>query len=58
MGLSVSCRYFEIFSSALQWIMKVKYGAVMSHIIDDFFFVGPSNSEMCGISLSRFLSIC
>ena len=58
MGLSVSCRYFEIFSSALQWIMEVKYGAVMSHTIDDFFFVGPSNSEMCGISLSRFLSIC
>ena len=58
MGLSVSWRYFEIFSSALQWIIVVKYGTVMTHTIDNFFFVGPLNFLMCGISLSRFLSTC
>lgn len=54
MGLTVSCRYFEAFSTALQWIMENKYGDVMSHIIDDFFFVGPPDSLLCYANLSVF----
>ena len=42
MGASSSCQIFERFSSALQWIMEHKYDvAGMSHIINDFLFVGP-----------------
>lgn len=59
MGASSSCQIFERFSSALQWIMEHKYGvAGMSHIIDDFLFVGPPNSSKCGQDLNRFLSLC
>jgi hypothetical protein len=46
MGASSSCQIFERFSCAFQWIMENKYHvAGMSHIIDDFLFVGPPNSE-------------
>lgn len=58
MGLSASCQSFERFSSALQWIMTTKYGARMSHILDDFFFIGPAQSNKCSSDLSRFISIC
>ncbi len=37
MGLSISCQVFEKFSTALQWIMETKFGANMSHLLDDFF---------------------
>jgi hypothetical protein len=48
MGASSSCQIFEKFSCALQWIMVNKYKAGgMSHIIDDFLFVGPVNSSQC-----------
>jgi hypothetical protein len=41
MGASSSCQIFEKFSCAIQWIMQTKYHAAgMSHIIDDFLFVG------------------
>jgi hypothetical protein len=43
---SSSCQIFEKFSCAIQWIMQAKYHAAgMSHIIDDFLFVGPPNSD-------------
>ena len=58
MGLSSSCQFFECFSSALQWVMTEKYGASMSHILDDFFFVGPGGSNKCSADLSTFISIC
>lgn len=58
MGLSISCQTFERFSTALQWVMECKYGATMSHILDDFFFVGPAGSSLCHRSLSTFLNIC
>ena len=54
MGLNISCQIFTRFSNALQWIMETKFNAIMSHIIDDFFFVGPANSELCKNSLSIF----
>ena len=36
-GLTVSCSYFEKFSTTLHWIMETEFGAQVSHIIDDFF---------------------
>ena len=44
MGASSSCQIFEQLSVALQWIMQCKYKAGgMSHILDDFFFIGPAD---------------
>lgn len=59
MGASSSCQIFEKFSCALQWIMETKYQAAgMSHIIDDFLFVGPAGSNKCFEDLSKFLKLC
>jgi type II secretory pathway component PulF len=39
MGASSSCKIFETFSTALQWVMKnVYHVSEMSYILDDFFF--------------------
>ena len=37
--------------------MTKKYGALMSQILDDFFFVSPVHSEKCSADLSTFISI-
>lgn len=58
MGLNISCQIFTRFSNALQWIMEARFHAIMSHVIDDFFFVGPSNSPLCLFSLNTFLEMC
>jgi len=59
MGASSSCQIFESFSSSLQWIMENKYGASgVSHIIDDFLFVEPPNSDKCLLDLNCFSSLC
>ncbi|XP_062614297.1 uncharacterized protein LOC134276023 [Saccostrea cucullata] len=59
MGASSSCQIFEKFSVALQWILQSKFGAGgMSHILDDFFFIGPANSESCKNDLTNFLFLC
>ena len=57
MGLSAACQCFERFSSALQWIMTINFGAVMSHILDDFFFIEPANSTKCYNDFAMFVSI-
>lgn len=59
MGCSSSCRIFESFSNALQWILcKAIPSARVSHILDDFVFVGPHNSSACLSLLNTFLAIC
>lgn len=41
MGCSISCRYFEMFSTFLEWAVWCKTGSTsMTHYLDDFFFVG------------------
>lgn len=48
MGASSSCETFKKLSTALHLIMINKYNASgMSHLIDDFFFIGPPKSEKC-----------
>ena len=57
MGCSVSCRIFEQFSSALQWIMTTKLETEhMTHILDDFIFIAQSQSA-CNTSLSKFINL-
>lgn len=58
MGLSISCQLFSRFSAALQWIMETNHQAIMSHILDDFFFVGPPYTNQCQASLDLFLKLC
>ena len=59
MGASSSVRIFESFSKALQWILQNKFSVEhVSHIIDDFMFVGPSNSDVCELGLRKFFTLC
>lgn len=59
MGASSSCQIFDAFSTALQWIMMNHYGSGgMSHILDDFFFIGSRNSESCLHDLQTFMKLC
>ncbi|XP_062590215.1 uncharacterized protein LOC134251812 [Saccostrea cucullata] len=59
MGASSSCQIFESLSCALQWIMEIVFKAAgVSHILDDFFFVGPPNSSKCRDDLVSFLFLC
>ena len=59
MGASSSVRIFESFSKALQWILQNKFSVEhVSHIIDDFIFVGPSNSDVCELGLRKFFTLC
>ena len=48
MGCSISCKLFEQFSTALQWILTVKFQVVgMVHVLDDFMFIGGTGSDEC-----------
>ncbi|XP_062591615.1 uncharacterized protein LOC134253122 [Saccostrea cucullata] len=59
MGASSSCQLFERLSTALQWIMLNKYQASgMSHLIDDFFFIGPALSQKCLSDVRNFENLC
>lgn len=59
MGCASSCAIFEEFSIALQWIAQNKSNIKhMVHILDDFLFLGPAQSEICEQSLSLFLKLC
>ncbi|KAM4809963.1 ubiquitin carboxyl-terminal hydrolase 30 [Rhinophrynus dorsalis] len=55
MGCSVSCAFFEVFSSFLHWEVELRPGSV-AHYLDDFMFVGPRDSEECGESLELALA--
>ena len=59
MGASSSCQIFETLSCALQWIMENVFKAAgISHILDDFFFIGPAKSSQCRDDLTNFLFLC
>ena len=56
MGCSTSCQTFEKFSQALQWLLINHFEiSGITHILDDFIFVGPSNSNLCRSALETFL---
>lgn len=59
MGCASSCQIFERFSCALQWIiLKFCPNAKVSHILDDFIFVGNPTSNNCQSQLDCFENIC
>ncbi|XP_069592246.1 uncharacterized protein [Ranitomeya imitator] len=49
MGCSISCSLFETFSTFLEWVVRdVSDVASVIHYLDDFMFVGPPDSAVCG----------
>lgn len=58
MGCSSSCKTFEMFSTALQWIAQNKlHIPYILHLLDDFLIISPSN-ESCQHQLDTFLMLC
>ena len=57
MGCSQSCVIFESFSCAIQLILNNRGVNSMSHILDDFMFVGPANSLSCQKHLDAFMDL-
>ena len=58
MGCSSSCKTFETFSTAVEWIaqQKLRISRIL-HLLDDFLLVAPSDSQ-CQLQLSLFLDMC
>ncbi|CAJ0939651.1 unnamed protein product [Ranitomeya imitator] len=55
MGCSISCHYFELFSTFLDWVLRYKTGSNSTiHYLDDFLFVGPGDSRLCSFLLQKF----
>ena len=58
MGSAVSCQTLEHFSRALQWILQSHFNVVnVTHLLDDFIFVGSYNEPTCLNSLLSFDSL-
>ncbi|XP_069590448.1 uncharacterized protein [Ranitomeya imitator] len=52
MGCSLSCAYFEAFSTFLEWVVKDVTGlGSCVHYLDDFLFVGSAFSSDCSVLL-------
>ena len=57
MGASSSCAIFETISTSIQWILQ-QFGVLrVTHILDDFMFIGPPEAPDCASSLQLFLSL-
>jgi len=57
MGCAISCKVFEGFSTAIQWILSNNISiSGVSHILDDFMFV-DATYELCNKQLEIFLSL-
>ena len=57
-GLSYSCNLFEKFSTSIHWLVDHKLeSAGYVHVLDDFLFVGPPNSDLCHQTLFQFLNM-
>ncbi len=58
MGCSSSCKTFETFSTAIEWIARQKLEIDdLLHLLNDFLFVSPTYNQ-CQYNLERFISLC
>ena len=58
MGCASSCKTFETFSTAVEWIARNKlHISYILHLLDDFLIVAPSN-QLCKTQLDVFLKLC
>ena len=52
---STSYKTFERFSRALQWILQYHFEVSgVTHLLDDFIFIGPAGKSTCRNSLCSF----
>ena len=59
MGCSISCAFFEKFSTFLEWVVKSRSGVdFMVHYLDDFFFTGHAETIECELLMQTFTSVC
>ena len=59
MGLKISCRLFEEFSTFLNWFMDKLVGEGFTcHYLDDWLFISPQGQGYCMHVLTRFLALC
>ena len=57
MGCSSSCRTFEIFSTAIEWVAQKKLHIPhILHLLDDFLIISPSHN-LCQKQLELFLML-
>ena len=58
MGCSSSCKTFEMFSSAIEWIAQKKLHIDhILHLLDDFLIVSPTHN-LCKQQLDLVLMLC
>ena len=58
MGCSSSCKTFETFSTAVEWVAqhKLNINSIL-HLLDDFLIVAPTE-KICRDQLNLFLELC
>ena len=57
MGCSQSCKIFERFSDALQWILMEHFKVPSIKLLDDFLFLAPTERQ-CRKALFTFQQVC
>ena len=58
MGCSVSCKLFEGFSCAIQWLLQKSFPVpTLSHILDDFIFLVSQSESECRGYLHEFHTV-
>ena len=58
MGHSRSCKTFETFSTAVEWIAQTKLSIPsIIHLLDDFLIIAPSH-KLCSDQLNLVLDLC
>lgn len=57
MGCSSSCQIFEAFSSAIEWIARVKLGIQLVHYLNDFLIIALGK-EQGNDGLAQFIEMC
>ncbi|CAB4027902.1 Cortactin-binding 2, partial [Paramuricea clavata] len=58
MGCSSSCKTFDIFSTAVEWIAQHKFNIdKLLHLLDDFLLIAATHTQ-CRSNLDRFLNLC
>lgn len=55
LGCSISCHFFEMFSSFLEWVVRFETGSrSIIYYLDDFLFISPSPGPQCWYLLDTF----
>ncbi len=55
MGMGTSCKIWECFATALEWVIRHKFHVACHHILDDFLIIAQ-DYESCSTALRNILS--